>query len=171
MKKSFKRKIVTLAIMLMAFNSFACECYCEGDCSFRAVSNNNKFVALVKVIEYSDFLDYDIDDYDQEMPFSMTVEIIKKYKGDEVKNRIKIWGDNGILCRPYIANFEIGKYYLISPRQIGSDSENGNKEDYDFFACWTDYLTVDFDNGIVYGEYTKLKSEISLEEFENEFEK
>ena len=96
---------------------------------------------------------------------------IKKYKGNESKQRIKIWGDNGILCRPYISNFEVGKYYLISPLQIKNSSEDGNKGDYDFFACWTDYLTVDYDNGIAYGEYSKRKNKITLKEFENGIKK
>jgi hypothetical protein len=127
-------------MLLISFNSFACDCNCEGDCSFSVISNRNDLVAIVKVIEYSDFLNYKIDGYDKKMPFSMTVEIIKKYKGTESKNRIKIWGDNGILCRPYISNFEVGKYYLISPLRLENDSDEGNKGDYDFFACRTGRL-------------------------------
>ncbi|TRZ45431.1 hypothetical protein DMZ48_05055 [Robertkochia solimangrovi] len=171
MRNQFLKNILVLTTMLISISSFACDCDCEGDCSFRVISNRNELVALVKVIEYSDFLDYEIDGYDKKMPFSMTVEIIKKYKGTESKKRIKIWGDNGILCRPYISNFEVGKYYLISPLQIENSSEEGNKGDYDFFACWTDYLNVDFDNGIAYGEYTKRKNKISLKEFESEIKK
>ena len=171
MKKPYLKKILVLIMMLIFFNSFACDCDCEGDCSFSVISNRNELVALVKVIEYSDFLDYEIDGYDKKMPFSMTVEIIKKYKGTETKKRIKIWGDNGILCRPYISNFEVGKYYLISPLQIKNSSDEGNKGDYDFFACWTDYLTVDFENGIAHGEYTKKKNKISLKEFESGIKK
>ena len=158
-------------MVLISFNSFGCDCVCEGDCSFRAISNRNELVALVKVIEYSDFLDFEIDGHDEKMPFSMTVEIIKKYKGTESKKRIKIWGDNGILCRPYIANFKIGKYYLISPLQIDSNSDEGGKGDYDFFACWTDYLFVDLEKGIAYGEYSKQKDKISLKEIESELKK
>lgn len=96
----------------------------------------------------------------------MTVEVIKKYKGSESRNRIKIWGDNGILCRPYIEEFEIGKYYLIAPSKIENDSEIELKNDYDFFSCWTDYLEVDYDKKIAYGEYSWWRKEISLAKFE-----
>ncbi len=157
--------------MLISFSSFACECECEGDCSFSGVANGMEFVALVKVIEYSDFLNEEIIGYEGKMPFSMTVEIIKKYKGTESRKRIKIWGDDGAQCRPYIAEFEIGKYYLIAPTRIEKDSELGKQNDYDFFSCWTDYLTVDIENGIAIGEYSKKRNKILLKELENELEK
>ena len=48
-------------------------------------------MALVKVIEYSDYLDEDISDYEGKMPLSMTVEIINKYIGSEKRKTIKIW--------------------------------------------------------------------------------
>lgn len=151
-------------MMLISFNSFACDCKCDGDCSFSQISSGMEFVALVKIIEYSDFLD-------QKMPFSMTVEIIKKYKGTESRKRIKIWGDDGAQCRPYIAEFEIGKYYLIAPTLIKENSELEKKDDYDFFSCWTDYLTVDIDKGIAHGEYSKKRNKITLKEFESELKK
>lgn len=171
MKNLLLKKILLLTIMLISFSSFACDCECEGDCSFSRVANGMEFVALVKVIEYSDFLDEEIMGYDGKMPFSMTVEIIKKYKGTESRKRIKIWGDDGAQCRHYIAGFEIGKYYLIAPTLIKENSQLGKKDDYDFFSCWTDYLTVDFDNGIAYGEYSKRKNKITLKKFENELKK
>ncbi|MDH7914647.1 hypothetical protein [Winogradskyella sp. SYSU M77433] len=171
MKNLFLKKILLLTIMLISFSSFACECECEGDCSFSGVANGMEFVALVKVIEYSDFLNEEIIGYEGKMPFSMTVEIIKKYKGTESRKRIKIWGDDGAQCRPYIAEFEIGKYYLIAPTRIEKDSELGKQNDYDFFSCWTDYLTVDIENGIAIGEYSKKRNKILLKELENELEK
>lgn len=163
----FMKKIL-LFICLLFFSPlfFACSCECEGDCTFKKISNTLSFVALVRVIEYSDYLDDKITNYEGKMPFSMIVEVVKKYKGKEVKKRIKIWGDDGALCRPYIANFEIGKYYLIAPSLISDDSKIGKKGDYDFYVCWTMFLEVDYDRKMVYGKYTKLKRKISLDRFE-----
>lgn len=158
-------------MMLISFNSFACDCECHGDCSFSQISSGMEFVALVKVIEYSDYLDQEIIGYDKKMPFSMTVEIIKKYKGTESRKRIRIWGDDGAQCRPYITEFEVGKYYLIAPTLIKENSELGKKDDYDFFFCWTDYLIVDYNKGIAYGEYSKRKNKIALKEFESGIKK
>lgn len=164
MKKTF----VILFILLISIKSFACSCECTGDCSFSNISKGSEFVALVKVIEYSDFLNVQIDDYDGKMPLSMTVEVIEKYIGSEKRKTIKIWGDNGMLCRPYIANFKVGKYYLIAPSKIDENSDNGVKGDYDFFSCFTDYLTVDFEKQIAYGEYSKKENQVALKDFENE---
>ena len=164
MRKTF----ILIFIFLVSIKSFACSCKCDGDCSFSQISKNSEFVALVKVIEYTDFLEQKIINYDGKMPLSMTVEIVEKYLGSEKRKTIKIWGDNGALCRPYIANFEIGKYYLIAPQKINENSENGAKDDYDFFSCITDYLTVDFENKIAYGKYSKKENKISLSNFERE---
>ena len=167
-KTNILNRIIFLIILLISFKTFACDCECVGDCSFKSVSSESDFVALVKVIEYSDFLDQEIYDYDGKMPLSMTVEVIEKYIGYEKRKKIKIWGDNGMLCRPYIANFEIGKYYLIAPSKIGETSDNGVKGDYDFFSCFTDYLTVDFEKQIAYGEYSRKENQVSLQDFVKE---
>lgn len=163
-----KKTLVLLFTLLISIKSFACSCECKGDCSFNNISKGSEFVALVKVIEYSDFLNEKIDGYNGKMPLSMTVEIIEKYIGSEKRKKIKIWGDNGVLCRPYIANFEIGKYYLIAPSKLAETTENGVKNDYDFFSCFTDYLSVDFDKKIAYGEYSKKENQVSLKDFEKE---
>lgn len=125
-------------------------------------------MALVKVIEYTDFFNRKITNYDKKMPLSMTVEVVEKYFGSEKRKRIKIWGDNGVLCRPYIVNFEVGKYYLIAPWKINETSESGAKGDYDFFSCFTDYLTVDYENEIAYGKYSKKENQVSLKDFKKE---
>ena len=158
-------------MMLISFNSFACDCECEGNCSFSGVASGMEFVALVKVVEYSDFLDYEIDGYDKKMPFSMTVEIVKNYKGIESRKRIKIWGDDGAQCRPYIADFEVGKYYLIAPSKIEYDSEPEQKNDYDLFSCYTDYLEVDYEKKMAFGDYSWWRKEISLKNFESKLNK
>lgn len=85
MKKTF----FLLLILLISVKSFACSCECDGDCSFSQISKGSEFVALVKVIEYSDFLDQEIYDYDGKMPLSMTIEVIKKYVGSEKRKTIK----------------------------------------------------------------------------------
>ena len=169
--EKLKKLILSLFILLISMKSFACSCECTGDCSFSTISNGQNFVALIKVIEYTDFLDDVIYGNGSKIPFSMTVEIVKKYKGSELRKRIKIWGDNGILCRPYISNFEVGKFYLIAPSIIENDSEIGKANDYDFFACWTDYMEIDYEKQIAYGEYSWWWKEIALEKFERKLEK
>lgn len=90
----------------------------------------------------------------------MTAEIVKTYKGDESIKMIKILGDDGMLCRPYLYKFKINSYYLVAPRPL----ENG---EYDFFACWTDHLEVDISSNKAYGKYSLFQNEIDLASFEN----
>jgi hypothetical protein len=105
--------------------------------------------------------------YNGKMPQSMTVEIIKKHKGIVIRQKIKIWGNNEILCRPYILNFVIGDYFLIAPESIeetGSSYESTT--DYNFFSCSTDYLNVDMKTKNALRKYTNYQDKISLDEFE-----
>ena len=162
------RKIILLILFFSSLKTLACSCECKGDCSFSAISNSSSFVALVKVLEYSDFEDKETAGIKVKMPLSMTVEVIDKYLGSETRRKIKIWGDNGVLCRPYISNFEIGNYYLIAPSIINKNSDYGAINDYDFFSCWTDYMEVDFKKKIAYGNYSKTKNQVELNQFEKE---
>ncbi|UJH92660.1 hypothetical protein LZ575_09425 [Antarcticibacterium sp. 1MA-6-2] len=166
-----KKNFLTVMLLLFSYTTFACDCECEGDCSFINIAHTVDFVALVKVAEYSDYLEEEILGYDGSMPLSMTVEIIKKYKGEETRSQIKIWGDNGALCRPYTANFEVGKYYLIAPEKVKEQQENENLSDYEFFSCWTDYLEVDNDLQKVYGHYSKNRDKVTLQRFEKDVRK
>ena len=161
-----------ILILFTTFQAFACSCECTGDCSFSSISNNSEFVALVKVISYDDYLGDEIMGHEGKMPYSMTVEIIKKYKGKETRKTIKIWGDNGAECRPYISSFKIGEHYLIAPNILGEYKLEGEKStDYDFFSCNTDYLKVDIEKQKAFGEYAKMKTEIRLKEFEEKLKK
>lgn len=163
-----KRIYLTIVLIFISFKTFACDCECEGDCSFINIAHTVDFVALVKVVEYSDYLDKDIPGYEGRMPLSMTVEIVRKYKGTEDKKRIKIWGDNGVLCRPYTADFEIGKYYLIAPERIKEVQGRESLSDYEFFVCWTDYLEIDNELKNIYGNYSRKKDKTTLAGFEKD---
>ncbi|PKV49136.1 hypothetical protein ATE84_1153 [Aquimarina sp. MAR_2010_214] len=165
MKKHLLRYVAFFVLGLYSSQSIACDCYCEGDCSFSTVSTGG-FVALVKVIEYSEFLEFEDDGKLKKMPLAMKVEIIRKYKGEDTRKIIQIWGDDGMLCRPYTDNFKIGNHYLIAPNKIMKDSENGKRNDYDFFACETGFLDVDLEKKMVYGAYSKNINKISLDKVE-----
>ncbi len=101
--------------------------------------------------------------YDGKMPYSMTVEIIKKYKGKEERRKIKILGDDGMLCRPYLSGFKIGGQYLVAPIPL----DNEPNTDYEFFACRTDYLEVDIAKNKAIGNYSLIRKQIDISTFEN----
>ena len=142
---------------------FACSCSSAWNDSFKLTAQNSEFVALIKVLSFDEYLDREILGYEGKMPHSMTVEVIKKYKGEENRKRIKIWGDNGIMCRPYLSGFKINGYYLIAPHSL----DNTPNTEYDFFSCVTDYLRVDISTNKAYGKYSLIRNQIDIRTFEN----
>lgn len=140
----------------------ACSCSRAWNDSFKLIAKKSEFVALVKILSFDEYLERGIIDYDEKMPFSMTVEVIQKYKGEEKRKKIKIWGDDGMLCRPYLSDFKINSYYLIAPNPL----DNASKTDYDFFSCRTDYLKVDMSTKKAYGKYSLIRHQIDISDFE-----
>lgn len=45
---------------------------------------------------------------------SMEVKVIEVLKGNEERKAIRIWGDTGALCRPYVSAFPIGTTWLLA---------------------------------------------------------
>lgn len=141
----------------------ACSCSHSWNDSFSLTAKYSEFVALVKIISFDEYLERDISGYDGKMPYSMTVEIIKKYKGKESRKKIKIWGDDGIMCRPYLDEFKINNYYLVAPIPLDKTTNT----DYDFFVCRTDYLGVDISSNMAYGKYSLIRRQIDIVTFES----
>ena len=151
-----------LIIFLLPLNALACSCEVAQNDSFSQTTKSSEFVALVKVVSFDEFLEHKIIGHKGKMPYVMTVEIIKKYKGKEDRKTIKIIGDNGSLCRPYLSKFKLNGYYLIAPNAL----KNTEKADYDFFSCRTEYLKVDMKSNIAHGKYTLKSDQIDLASFE-----
>ena len=133
----------------------ACSCSRPWNDSFSITAKSASFIALVKIVSFDEF-----NEAGEHIPYAMTAEIIRQYKGEASSKRIRIVGDNGILCRPYLNEFELNGYYLIAPKL----EENAT---YYFHICTTDYLTVDYDAKKVRGKYSLIRSRISLNRFEN----
>jgi hypothetical protein len=156
--------LITSILFFSACKVYSCSCYNSWNDSFKLTSRTSEFVALIKVLSFDHYLD---DDYYQEkIPYSMTVEIIEKYKGEESRKLVRIWGDNGILCRPYLTEFKINGYYLAAPIPI----DNTLDTDYEFFVCRTDYLNVDFTKNKAYGNYSLIRKKIDITTFERKLE-
>jgi hypothetical protein len=162
-----KRLLLFVPVFLFNINVVrGCDCECEGDCSFISIAEEAELVILAKVLSYGDFLEYSVHGHDEKMPQSMTVEIIVKYAGTEERQEIKIWGDDGAQCRPYIASFESGEYYLMAPNSLNANEQLDSQGDYDLYSCYSDYLSVDMKTEIVRGRFSKKTKSLSLEKAE-----
>lgn len=158
--------LTILVICIISLDLVACSCSRSWNDSFSKRVEESEFVALVKVISFDSYLEKEFSNDEKKIPYSMTVEIIKKYKGEENRDRITIYGDNGMLCRPYLTDFEINGYYLISLNPL----DESLKTEYDFFACHTEYLEVDIESNTAYGKYSMIRYQINLDTFESKLE-
>jgi hypothetical protein len=106
-------RILALALVaLLAAPSIAQACRCAIDAPFEEASARSPMVIHARVLEHRDALD-------GRTPTSMTVEILRVLKGDVRSRRMKVWGDPGNLCRPYVSKFPVGTQWLFALRPGG----------------------------------------------------
>jgi hypothetical protein len=149
-----KRLTTILTIIFLTLTSLTFACDCESQGHFLTVSPKSKLVALVKVNSYLTFKNI----YDKQTPMSMEVEIIKVYHGQETRKTVKVWGDNGKQCRPYLNIFKTDNYYVIAFEQ---DSKE-NPLDYAISNCGDYWLTADNEKKIATGSVSEKQNEITF---------
>ncbi|GMT49403.1 MAG: hypothetical protein IEMM0008_0942 [bacterium] len=134
---SFKR--ISLIIFIVACSKTLWPCSCLYEDPFIDMAKESVLVVRAKVLKYfpykanGNYLDYK----------AMDIEIMEIYKGQEVKKTIRVWGDDGALCRPYVVEFTIGKTYIFALAKgggkFGADYE---ENDYVISICGEFYLKV-----------------------------
>ena len=141
----FKLVIVSLLLLQKAFS-----CSCEYQGSFIEMSKNTPLVALIKVTKYLTFKDI----YSEKIPMSMEVELVDVYKGNESRKKVTVWGDNGILCRPYLSEFKEEGYYVIAFYRSRTQRSDSAEKDSDYFIsiCGAYWLNADIKNSTVTGD-------------------
>ena len=139
----------------------SCTCHNQWNDSFKRTTSINDFVGLVKIISFDEYVDGSWSDDKDSIPYVMTVEIIQQYKGALNEETIKIYGDDGVMCRPYLSSFELGEHLLIAPSLL-DPSDNS----YAFFFCRTEYLSVDMETRTAIGNYSFWRKQISLDSVE-----
>lgn len=144
--------ILTLIFLTITNLTFACDCESQGH--FLTVAPKSELVALVKVNNYLTFKNI----YNEQTPMSMEVEIVKVYHGQETRKTVTVWGDNGILCRPYLSIFKPDNYYVIAFEQNSKE----NPSDYAISNCGDYWLTADNEKKIATGQVSEKQNEISF---------
>lgn len=119
-------------------------CSCDWIGPFLKVAKWTDLVALVKIKNYGSF--------SGNIPMSMEVEVIELIKGDDTRKIIKVWGDTGILCRPYLSRFQSDSIWVLSlfkSRSEGYFRHPDEKEgDYNISGCGEYYMKVKNDTVI-----------------------
>jgi hypothetical protein len=90
--------LVVLITVLAPGLAGACTCAWTGP--FTTVALGADLVALVEVLGYQ--------------RHGMDVAIIEVLRGRETRSIIRIWGDTGALCRPYVTAFPIGTRWILA---------------------------------------------------------
>jgi len=135
--------VVLLAILGLPKSAFACSCMWAGP--FSKVAPGKELIVLGEVMDH--------------YKNSMEVQIIEVVKGTEERKTIRIWGDTGALCRPYVAHFPIATRWLLAvfplpektaetrPSWQGFASPPGRRE-YAISVCGEFWLEVRGDRAV-----------------------
>lgn len=117
--------------------SFACGCTTDG--SFLEVSTGAELIA---VVEIKDYLTYE-EMMGEDVPMSMSIKIKQVLKGNEPENEIIVWGNNGLMCSPYLSLFDIGTTWVMAFKTAPMEGhKNAEIEDYGISNCGENFLKV-----------------------------
>lgn len=142
--------------VLLAGGCPACSCAWTG--SLLAVAPRADSIVRGKVVAYHG--------RSRGIDLAMDVEVYEVLKGFVAAKRIRIWGDNGAQCRPYVNSFPAGTEWLFAIRKTSGG-------EYDISVCGEYWARVE--NAHVSGRLTSLKppgtadkpETMSLAEFRN----
>lgn len=167
-----KKSLLLIVGILIWTTGYPCSCDYIGN--FLKASEYAEVIAIIKVNEHNNYFPLTgaapPDTINQ--PLSATFEIIEILKGKEERKEVEVFGDDGVLCRPYIDKFEVGKYYIVGLLQ-GEDADRGfgireTAEDYQILICGEFWLEYNPDSKMVEGLIKKKRRKTStmpLEDF------
>jgi hypothetical protein len=115
--------LVTFVAVLAAPGvALACRCLWAGP--FTGVALGTDLVILAEVRSYD--------------RHSMEVTVIEILKGEEERRALRIWGDDGALCRPYVTLFPRGTRWIFA---LERERKPGSR-DYAISGCGAFWLEV-----------------------------
>ncbi|MBZ0246361.1 MAG: hypothetical protein K8H85_10465 [Cyclobacteriaceae bacterium] len=166
--------LLTIGAILIWTAGQSCSCNYMGN--FLKVKDNVEVIAIIKVNKYNDYFPLTgaapPDTINQ--PLSATFEIVEILKGQEKRETIKVFGDHGADCRPYINTFEIDKYYVVGLiKCVDTERRFGireTKDDYQVIVCGEYWLDYNPSSGMVTGlikDKKKRKISLRLDDFKN----
>jgi hypothetical protein len=143
-----KKILLALTATLLWTTGLTCTCDFEGN--FLKMSKHVDLIAVVEMTDYSDFVSVDEEMPTVKKPETITFNVLKIIKGSETRKEIRVYGDDGKLCRPGIQDFKKGKYYVIGLHKCQNYKRtSGTLETADYYsvsicgAYWIDYSPTD----------------------------
>jgi hypothetical protein len=108
-------------------------CSCSWGGPFQKVAPKSELVIRGKVVNYHGL--------DRGSPLAMDLEILEILKGETENRWVRVWGDNGWLCRPSVSQFLVGTEWILALNGPGS-KPGQNPGDYALSICGQFWLQV-----------------------------
>ena len=127
---------ILCVLALVRADVLACTCIWAGP--FFAVAPKEELLVRGKVVRYR--------------ASAMEVEVLEALKGTPNAATVWIWGDNGVLCRPYVTSFPLDTEWVFAVRPNPEGTQGG----YVISGCGEYAVKVQHDT--VSGRLTSSKS-------------
>ena len=133
-----KKNIFTIVCFLLPFFGTACSCF--GPVSFcEVIDQGGEELVVLSGKKLND------------IGHGMEIEVNRVFRGKESRHKVMVWGDNGILCRLYTSQFEIGEELILALHKIDTENngiwgiEGEEIGDYTLSVCGLYYAKCDED--------------------------
>jgi hypothetical protein len=120
--------------MILPGVASACSCLWAG--GFLTVAPNAEIIVRARVVDYHG--------RNRKVDLAMDVEVAEVLKGGSVPARVRVWGDSGALCRPYVSAFPRGTEWIFAIRPLSGSREPDAHRGGDFYipGCGAYWLEV-----------------------------
>jgi hypothetical protein len=108
--KYLSAMILGFSVLWLTPSAYACSC-ADNNHSFIQNTENAKLVIRGKVLAYHWYKE---DKTKTRPPLAMTVAVKEVYAGAATSKTIMVWGDDGIMCRPYVIQFPVGTEWVLA---------------------------------------------------------
>ena len=125
---------VVLFGLLLPVQSEACSCAWTGP--LLKVAPAAELVIRAKVLGYHG--------RSRGVDLSMDVEVQEVFRGATKATRLRIWGDNGAQCRPYVSGFPVHTEWIFAIGKL--TGETARDGDYFISVCGDYWARVEHDN-------------------------
>ncbi len=98
-------------------------CTCINNKSFLEVIERADFIVVAKPTNYGEISLF------SNIPLTVDVEIQRVLKGDNASQKVRVFGDNGAQCRPYVTKFPLDTTWVFALNLL-STGANGESQYY-----------------------------------------
>lgn len=103
----FKTAIFSMFFVVFATSAvFACTCV--NNRPFFDITSNADLIVIGKTTEYHGFSSF------SNQPLAVDVEIQRLIKGNIALEKVRVFGDDGALCRPYVTKFPLNTTWVFA---------------------------------------------------------